>query len=91
MPARGDLVLVEWIDSYSTDMWLGPVGMDEFVSDPVPNIRSVGWLEHQQGGHYTLAADINEPESARCRLIRIPKACVTRVTVLRKVNATRRS
>lgn len=88
-PRVGDLIYVEWIDSYSNDRWLGEHDFADLIDD-AHVCQSTGWLLDRGGGHLSLASDRvgydrkDGRAGAYGRFMRIPRACVRKVVVLRR-------
>jgi len=79
--AKGDLVLVHWLDAARRDGWESE---DEKIPDA--DIFSVGFVHvmpKDDDGHITVAGDIDIDDGANGRKIRIPTGCIKSVKQLK--------
>lgn len=80
-----NLVLIEWIDSHSSDTWR-PIDTFEERAAPLP-CRTVGWLVHKSK---TMTVIVNslagggDLQMNACGEMAIPNVCIQRVSVLRR-------
>ena len=79
--AKGDLVLVHWLDAARRDGW-------ELEDAKIPDaaIFSVGFVHvmpKDDNGHITIAGDIDIEDGANGRKIRIPMGCLQSVKKMR--------
>jgi len=75
-----DLVMVEWVDSFSVDPW--QTSNDAIENSKKPLIcRSVGVLLDDKGEYVTLCHTLND-EGMVCGVLHIPKRCIVTQTKL---------
>lgn len=89
----GDLVLIEWIDSASTDHWREGDDLAKWA-DGECICMSVGWVVRRNRVTITVAGDrgdLTPPDAdgektrdLAGRFMQIPRGCVRKITVLRK-------
>lgn len=80
------MVVVDWEDSEMTEGWKTKPELLEYLNDPIPVIKSVGWML-LDGEKYIVIAQSIDPEHSSgfiaSDLIKIPKALVKRVAKLK--------
>ena len=75
-----DLVMVEWVDSFSVDPWQSRDNALENVKTPLI-CRSVGILLEDGVEYLTLCHTLNDDDQV-CGVLHIPKKCIIAQTKL---------
>lgn len=77
------LVLIDWVDSRGVNTnWHH---LTDFPKDNICNMKSVGWLLHDDDGSVCIVPHVGVEDSGDnqgCGEMNIPKACITKLTVL---------
>jgi hypothetical protein len=81
------LVLIEWIDSHSSDRW-EPLWKYEERCDPL-HCRTVGWVVAQRKGMVLVVSSLAGERNGDlvvngCGEMAIPKRCVVKMKVLKE-------
>ena len=78
---EGDLVIVEWTDSASTDSWMRLQDARQQENDGLIHCRSVGWLTKLSPKAMTVHG--SETPTQVMATISIPRSCIVKIERLR--------